>query len=192
MLTSMFTRAGMLEGMEEVLVGSPEDVCLHQAHATALLTQGDPASAARARYIQTQLKLENAQVPAEERRKLAARERKLLRDHGRAWLGELAPYLLDRPGYRFSLWRGWLESVEAPELDAGFLAALARSPRSRLLRRLVFATDQPDGGAALVPLLEAPFSSALREFRLGDAGADEAPAEAIARLIRSPRSPRPE
>jgi hypothetical protein len=182
MFATAYARAGMLEGIEEVLVGSPDDVCLRQAHASALLGQGDPASAARARYIQTQLKLEEPALPAEERKKLAARERKLLRDHGRAWLGELAAWLLDRPGYRFSLWRGWLDGVEAPELDAGFIAALAGSPRARLLRRLVVDSDQPAGPGALAPLLGASFLGGLVEFRLDQAGGGEAAADVIARL----------
>jgi hypothetical protein len=172
----------MLEGIEEVLVASPDDVCLHQGYASALLTAGDPASGARARFIQTQLKLEDERLPADERRKLAGRERKLLRDHGRAWLGELAAYLLDRPGYKFTLWRGWLATVRAPELDAGFLAVLAGSPRARLLGELAIDSDRPDGATALAALLGATFLNGLREFRLGEAGAGEAPADLIARL----------
>ncbi len=183
MFATASARAGMLEGIEEVLVSSPEDVCLHQAHATALLSQGDPASAARARYIQTQLKLEEPSLPADERKKLTARERKFLRDHGRAWLGELSAWLLDRPGYRFSLWRGWLDSVEAPELDADFIAALARSPRARLLRRLSIADRRPAGPPALAPLLEASFLAGLCEFCLGETGTGLPAAEVIVRLV---------
>jgi hypothetical protein len=182
MLISTYSRAGMLEGIEEVLVASPDDVCLHQGYASALLTQGDPASAARARFIQTQLRLEDERLPADDRRKLVARERKLLRDHGRAWLGELAAYLLDRPGYKFTLWRGWLATVQAPELDGGFLAVLAGSPRARLLRRLLIDGDGPGGTSGLAPLLGATFLAGLVEFRLGEAGAGETPADAIARL----------
>jgi hypothetical protein len=189
MLVSMYSRAAMIEGMEEVLVSSPEDVCLHQAYASSLLSQGDPASSARARYIQTQIKLESTDVSAEERKKLTARERKFLRDHRRAWLGELAPYLLDRPGYKFALWRGWLEMVQAPELDAGFIAVLAGSPRARLLRRLLIDSDRPAGTAALAPLLDAFFLSGLQEFRLGEAKAAEPPADAIRRLLDVSDSP---
>jgi hypothetical protein len=185
MLTLSIGRAGMAEGLEEVLVTSPEDVCLHQAYASALLAQGDPACLARARFIQTQLKLEETHLSVEERRKLVGRERKLLRDHGRAWLGELAAYLLDRPGYRFTLWRGWLDSVEAPELDAGFIRTLARSPHARLLRRLVIASAAPGGVAALAPLLEASFLHSLCEFRLGDTTTEEPPAALIARMVES-------
>jgi hypothetical protein len=183
MLTATsYASAGRVEGMEEVLVGCPEDVCLHQAYASALMTQRDPASAGRARYIQTQLRLENPLLTAEEQRKLAARERKLLRDHGRDWLGALAAYLLDRPGYKFTMRRGWLATVQAPELDAGFVALLARAPQARLLRGLVIESDRPAGTAALAPLLEASFLTDLREFRLGRTGAGEAPADLIARL----------
>ena len=184
MLTSTYTRCGMLQGMEEVLVSSPDDLCLHQAYASSLLAQGDPASAARARYIQTQIKLEGLGLSAEERKKLTGRERKFLRDHGRVWLGELAPYLLDRPGYKFALWRGWLEMVQAPELDAGFIEVLAGSPRARLLRRLLIESDRPGGVCALAPLLDAPFLAGLLELRVGEAGAGQAPSALLERLVR--------
>ena len=51
MTTLTFSRAGMLGGIEAVLLGSPDDLCLHQAFATALLSQGDDASIARRPYV---------------------------------------------------------------------------------------------------------------------------------------------
>src|SRR4051812_49593285 len=107
MLVADLTRHALFAGVEEVLLASPDDECLHRAYASTLLQSRDPADAARGRLIEAQLKLEAADCPAELRRKLEARRRKLTKDHGRAWLGGLAAYLLDRPGYRFELWRGW-------------------------------------------------------------------------------------
>jgi len=178
-----YSRAGMLGGMEEVLLSSPDDTCLHQAYATALLAQGDDASVARARYVQTQLKLEG-RVSDEERKKLAARERKLLRDHGKTWLGELAPWLL-QPTYAFTMRRGWLYSVEAPELDAAFVEALARAPIARLLRSLSFAHERPGGAAALGVLLDSPLAHTLTTFRLGQAGAGKPAAQALREIVEA-------
>jgi hypothetical protein len=176
-----YSRAGMLGGIEEVLIGDPDDTCLHQAYATALLAQGDDASVARARFVQAQLKLEGT-LNDEERKKLAGRERKLLREHGKSWLGELAPWLL-QPTYGFAMRRGWLDRVEAPELDAGFVEALARAPIARLLRELVIANERPGGVAALGVLLDTPLARTLTTFRLGQLGVGEAPMEALRRLV---------
>src|SRR5262249_41894334 len=101
-------RDGMISGMEEVVVQCPDDVIMHRAFASALLQHRDPAASARGKFIEVQLKLEEPGLPDDQRRKLASRQRKLLKDHGRAWLGELAGWLLDRPGYRFEMKRGWL------------------------------------------------------------------------------------
>lgn len=176
-----YGRAGMLGGMEEVLLTGPEDVCLHQAYATALLAQGDDSSTARARFIQTQLKLEG-RTTDEERKKLTGRERKLLRDHGKTWLGELAAWLL-QPTYSFTMRRGWLDAVEAPELDPAFVAALARAPIARLLRSLTIAHERPGGAAALSVLLDSPLASTLTTFRLGEAGTGKAPVEALREIV---------
>jgi hypothetical protein len=176
-----YSRAGMLGGMEAVLISSPEDTCLHQAYATALLAQGDDASMARARLIQTQLKLEG-RLSDEERKKLTGRERKLQRDHGKAWLGDLAGWLL-QPTYAYTLRRGWLDSVTAPELDAAFVQALAKSPIAQLLRSLTFAHDRPAGPSALGVLLDSPLVATLATFRLGQAGAGKPAAEALREIL---------
>jgi hypothetical protein len=181
MLLTDYSREAMLSGMEEVLLAGPEDGCLHRAYAGSLLASRDPAVAARGRLIEAQLRLEEPGCPAEQRRKLEARRRKLQKDHARTWLGSrLAAYLLDRPGYRFELARGWLDAVTAPELEAGFVVALAAAPLARLLRRLAFENDRPDRPAALAPLLAAPFLGRLAELRVGEA---EGPAEAVLRRL---------
>jgi hypothetical protein len=182
MTVLIYSRAGMLGGMEEVLLGSPDDVCCHQAYATALLAQGDDASAARSRLVQTQIKLEGT-LSAEERKKLTGRERKLIRDFAPVWLGELEPWLVGRKTYAFAMKRGWLDSVEAPELDADFVAALARAPIARLLRTLTIAHERPGGVAALAPLLDSPVAATLTTFRLGEVGDGEAPADVLRRLV---------
>jgi hypothetical protein len=179
-----FSRAGIAGGMEEVLIGSPDDVCLHQALATALLCQGDDASTARGRLIQTQIKLEDPRLNDEDRKKLVNRERKLIRDHRKTWLGELAEWLC-QDTYSFTLWRGWLHTVEAPELNPAFIEALAHAPIARLLRKLVIADERPGGPAALAALVDSPPLATLKELRLGVVGAGEVPGEVLCRLLGS-------
>src|SRR5262245_2674649 len=157
MLVADLTRHALFAGVEEVLRASPDDECLHRAYASTLLQSRDPADAARGRLIEAQLKLEDPDCPADQRRKLEARRRKLIRDHGRGWLGGLADYLLGRPDYRFELWRGWLERVLTPAVEADFIAELARAPQARLLRRLEFASAGPGGPQVLAVLRQAEF-----------------------------------
>src|SRR5262245_25537938 len=130
MLVADYSREAMLCGLEETVLSSPDDICLHRAFAGALLTSRDPARVARGRFIETQLKLEGP--CGDDRRKLELRAKKLQRENARAWLGELASFVLDRPGCKFTLVRGWLDSVTMRTIDADLLAALARTPEARL------------------------------------------------------------
>jgi hypothetical protein len=178
-MIATFTTDGMILGLEEVLLDSPEDVLLHQAYANMLLQRGADEQIARARFIETQLALEQNGRSAEERKKLEGKGRRLLRLHGRFWLGELAPYLLDglhldspRDSYRYEFQRGWLSRIVAPVLDPEFVAVLTRAPEARLLRELVFESGLPGGANALAALEQAPFLGRLRTFWLApDAGA---------------------
>jgi hypothetical protein len=172
------TTDGMILGLEEVLLGSPEDELLHRAFAEMLLRHVEPAQVARGRFIEAQLAREQAGRSVEDRRKLEAKERKLFRTHGRFWLGSLSPFLVEglnlenpRDTYRHEFQRGWLSRIVAPVLDPQFVAALARAPEARLLRELVFESAGPGGAEALAPLLEASFLPRLRTFWLApDAG----------------------
>ena len=65
-----------------------------------------------------------------------------------SWEGKPAAYLLDRPGYKFTLWRGWLETVQAPEMDAGFIALLAQAPPKSASPKGAPAEDLP---APIIP-----------------------------------------
>lgn len=172
----------MLSGLEEVLVASPEDVCLHKAYASSLIYHRNPARTGLGKFIETQIKLEEPNLTAEQRKKLEGRRKRLLRDFGAAWLGGLADWLIERPGYRFELARGWLDAVVIPEADADFLAALACAPQARLLRRLSIE-EHPVDPAALLPLREAGFLPRLEELRVGEVGAGEEPAAVLNRLL---------
>jgi hypothetical protein len=163
--------------MEIVLVGSPDDLCLHKAYASSLMHTRDPACMARARYIQAQLEVE-AGCDDSQRRKMASRCGKLFKDHGKAWLGDLSKWLVGVPGYRVELKRGWLDTVEAPGGAPGFLEALVSAPEARLLRRLgLDMANEPE----LLLLAEAPFLDRLVSLRLGKRMIDQ-PAEHIRQL----------
>src|SRR5438876_2453146 len=82
----------MRQALEEALFEDPNDLASHAAYADYLREQGDP----RGEFIQVQLALEDPKRSPAERKKLQARERELLQEHQRAWLGELAPIILDK------------------------------------------------------------------------------------------------
>src|SRR4051794_37149265 len=98
MVLSEAAAEGMVLAIEENLVSSPDDLFTHRAYADLLFRQRDPALAARGRFIEAQLRLEDPDRSDEERRKLVARQRKMLKDHGRTWLGSLARFLIDQEG----------------------------------------------------------------------------------------------
>src|SRR5690349_565953 len=77
--------------LEEALFADPDDRSAHMAYGDYLSEQGDPLG----EFIQTQLALEDVTLPAAACRKLKATEGRLLQQHQREWLGELAPFLLD-------------------------------------------------------------------------------------------------
>jgi uncharacterized protein (TIGR02996 family) len=82
------------EQLEAALVANPDDLAAHGAYADWLLEQGDP----RGEFIGVQIDLEQEGRPARERKKLQKREKALLKKHGRAWLCDLAPFLIDQQG----------------------------------------------------------------------------------------------
>jgi hypothetical protein len=160
MLCSSFALAGMVEAMEETLFVDPDNRLLSSAYADLLLKQGDP----RSRMVQTQLALEKPGLGDDERKKLQRRAQKMLKDHGRDWLGGLARFLLDQEGvgetggeYRFTFERGWLASVHVPELTVAFARALGRSRHARLLREVIIGGVRP----------ERPGEPALDEYEHG-------------------------
>jgi uncharacterized protein (TIGR02996 family) len=146
----------LAETLEAALVENPDDLAAHAAYADYLQEQGDP----RGEFIQVQLALEDEGKSTAERKKLQKREKELLKKHGREWLGELAPFLLDQEGihdymqmapwrgegvpayaYSFDMRRGWLDRVEGGHISVAFSRALARAPQARLLSRLILKGD---------------------------------------------------
>jgi uncharacterized protein (TIGR02996 family) len=154
------------EALEQALAANPDDLAAHRAYADYLQEQSDPLLAARGELSGVQLQLEESAVTDEERKALQQREIELLAQHRRAWLGELAPFLLDSrlqphryhasvaDGLEHCFWyshgtgwvdcernftmaRGWLDTVEVGILTVEFSRVFARAPQTRLLRRLV-------------------------------------------------------
>ncbi len=178
--------ASLREALELALVAHPGDLASHMAYADYLEEQGDPLG----ELIRVQLALEDAGKPAAERTKLQKQEKKLLKAHARAWLGDLAPFLLDQEGkkehrasFKHVLARGWLDSVEAEEFGVDFARALARAPQARLLRRLVLRDDryvEPDeyepgpdipedpDGPQLHALTRSPYLGNVRVLVVGE------------------------
>lgn len=127
--------------LEKALFENPDDLATHMAYADYLSEQGDP----RGELIQVQLALEDESHSAAQRKKLKKQEEKLLKEHSREWLGDLASWLLDQKGvresyrdckyyYRFS--RGWLSLIEGGGVTGNFTARLAVAPEAKLLREL--------------------------------------------------------
>jgi uncharacterized protein (TIGR02996 family) len=178
--------SSLRESLEQALVDDPDDLGNHMAHADYLNEQGDPLG----EFIRIQLSLEDATKPAEERKALQQQEAKLLKKHGPEWLGDLAPYLLQKkkksdPGVhvKYTFRRGWLDDLEAHSFTVDFTRALARSPATRLLRRLQLddnayeeegeyepGDDLPadDYFPQLHPLLRSPYLTNVRTFILGE------------------------
>src|SRR5437763_1584435 len=97
---------GVRQALEAALVADPDDLAAHMAYADLLQDLDDP----RGEFAQVQLALENDGLDIDDRRRLRAREKELLRTHAADWLGELAAVLPKDRGlarYRFS--RGWLD-----------------------------------------------------------------------------------
>jgi uncharacterized protein (TIGR02996 family) len=118
--------------LEDALAEDPDALANHLAYADFLMEQGDP----RGEFIRVQLQLEDAGIKGQARKDLQKRERQLLRGHGTAWLGELAPDL-DPNFTRLRFVRGWLDAVYLETLPLDVAEWLATVPQVRLLRRLV-------------------------------------------------------
>src|SRR4051794_4871612 len=122
---------------EHKIAYKPDDEKAHAQYANWLTENNDP----RGEFIQLQLALEDETKPAEVRSELRMRERELLNEHRRKWLGELAPQLLDnrptiegddRPGL-IQVRRGWPDKLGGRPLAGELGRAAGSSPPGRQL-----------------------------------------------------------
>jgi uncharacterized protein (TIGR02996 family) len=152
--------------LEEALAADPDDRAAHAAYADLLQEEGDP----RGEFISVQLTLEDESKPPQERERLRRREQEILAAHERAWLGELARFVLNRRGERrrggsvpqLSWARGRLDAVRVPHLTDELAEALAHAPAARTLRHL-----EVWGSLDAERLSGAAFLATLRNFQLG-------------------------
>jgi uncharacterized protein (TIGR02996 family) len=200
--------SGDLRGaLEAAIVENPDDLMAHQAYADHLHEIGDP----RGEFIQVQLALEDEGKSTAERKKLQKKEADLLKKHGRAWLGDLARFLIDQEGreeyypeHTFAFRRGWLDTVFAAGFGVNFSRCLAAATeQTRLLRQLHLqqpksadddafepgpdVPEEVDLTAALYPLARAHNLGNVRVFRLGDKDVHESChtyGEAVAGIIK--------
>jgi uncharacterized protein (TIGR02996 family) len=161
------------DALETALVEDPDDLATHRAYADYLQEQGDP----RGQFIQVQLALEEPGKAPEERRELEAREKALLSEHEREWLGLLADDLLgpeaepwesmapDQP-YEIRFARGWLDRIvrfAGTQRFTDLAGRLPPAPESRLLRELVLE----DNHGVVEQLVRSRYLGNLRLFQLG-------------------------
>jgi uncharacterized protein (TIGR02996 family) len=132
----------MRDALEAAIVANPDELANHMAYADWLAEQSDP----RGEFIQIQLALEDANTSPKDRKSLLTREKKLLEQHQREWLGDLAAFILEPPPARyewrqlkseFRFARGWLDYLQVENFTVNFIRALARAPQARLIRHLV-------------------------------------------------------
>src|SRR3954470_8526125 len=127
-------RTPLREALESALSENPDDLAAHSAYADYLMEQGDP----RGEFIQVQLALENESLERPERLRLESRERELLREHRREWLGDLADLFDEEDeGGSYALARGWLDTVRIEWMEEWLAELLADAPQLALLRQLL-------------------------------------------------------
>jgi uncharacterized protein (TIGR02996 family) len=127
------------EALEAAIRDDPDDLA---AHAAWLQEQGDPLG----EFIQVQLALEQEGRSAHERKKLRQREKALLKDHQREWVGAwptLMPTMgpegrgqLDFQTPVFGFIRGILAEATLCSLLLKGAWAFVRAPQTRMVRHL--------------------------------------------------------
>lgn len=171
--------------LEAALVENPDDLATHRAYADYLQEQGDP----RGEFIQVQLALEEPTRTPAERRVLERRERELLNEYGREWLGILADELLrmreeseeeSNRCYEIHFARGWLDRIACSAADtrpSNLGKMLIEAPEVRLLRELILSYNE----GVIEELARSPFLRNVRVIQIGQQ--DDYPGDFIRRLL---------
>jgi uncharacterized protein (TIGR02996 family) len=154
--------------LEAGLAANPDEVAAHSAYADYLTEHDDPRGA----FVQIQLALEDESLKRPERAALAAREKELQAAHERAWLGDLARFLVgdwSGPGkpYHFAFRRGWLDAVRVLPFPHALVGALARAPEVRLLRRLEIVYDMEHHPHAFDEFTRGPAAAVRADEKAG-------------------------
>jgi uncharacterized protein (TIGR02996 family) len=137
--TTPFVATRQAVAFERALAENPDDRATWSAYADYLDEQGD----LRGEFMQVQLALEDEARSREERKRLRAREKELLKEHEQVWLANLAPHLLDRapdeegrPATEHRWRHGVLSELKVDCLTVRLAQALADSPAARFLHKL--------------------------------------------------------
>jgi uncharacterized protein (TIGR02996 family) len=184
------------EVLEAALVEDFDHLATHAAYADLLIEENDP----RGEYIQLRLQLRDQSLPVKRRREVEQQASRILQEHERDWLGDLAPFLISRkrldpepgaPNYDYTFDLGWLRELDIYDVRHSFTRVLAGSPSVKLLHRLVLRnTRLRNNNHVLEPLLDSPYLQAVRVFQLGDDEGGQATTggEHVAKLLeRMPR-----
>ena len=133
----------MREKLEKKLLKDPDNLALHNEFAD-WLDENDPP---RGELVRLHLEMEESGLSREKRHELEIRERHLLSEHGREWIGELADFILEKPtketsfelkaGWQVFWTRGWVTGLQLDELTMKLNKVLLHAPELRLLRRIV-------------------------------------------------------
>ena len=133
----------MREKLEKKIIERPNDLKRHEAYAAWLKENDDP----RGHFVDLQIALENKSLTREKRFELESDRQELLDAHGRAWLGEVANFVLHypgetgdyemRPGCNVWWWRGWIQGLQLDELTLKLSKILLQSRQTKLFRRLI-------------------------------------------------------
>jgi uncharacterized protein (TIGR02996 family) len=190
--TTVTAAASEAEAFERAIRDNPDDVAAISAYADWLVEHDDP----RGEFMQVQLALEDESRPKDERKKLQAREKALLKKHDKQWLGRLAPFVFAKvepddycaariePRWR----RGVLATVIVQRLTMALAQALADEPAVRCASELQVydqcggyyegrESEQPrprvkkpkgiDRHSELFELIGSPLLANLRRFQMG-------------------------
>ncbi|MGL4551622.1 MAG: WGR domain-containing protein, partial [Gemmataceae bacterium] len=103
--------ASLGAALEAALDDHPDDPAGWMAWADHLAESGDP----RGEFAQVQIALEDASRTPAQRKELEAREKELLKKHGKDWLGPLAATLKGKDDVRWA--RGAVEAVLFDDLS---------------------------------------------------------------------------
>ncbi len=203
--------APLQESLEQALAENPDDLAAHSAYADYLSEQGDPRG--EFIQVQLALEdpsrpaEERKQLQNREAELLKQHAKQWLGDLGRFLVGQWSGP--DKP-YHYQFRRGWLDLVRVLPFHEAILASLARSPEARLLSRLEVVydmryhpfdfdkftegprkalragegeTETYDTATLLPPLLESPYLTNLRAFKLGYSDAEEPPRHSTMILV---------
>jgi uncharacterized protein (TIGR02996 family) len=146
------------EAFEKVIIANPDERATYSAFADWLQEQGDP----RGEFIAAQLALEDETRPKQEREALKVREAELLAAHEREWLGELAPFLLDRRQAEHWWGRGFVAEMKVGYLTAPLAQTMAAAHATRFLHKLTVedashSAASPEGApGTLFPTTRVP------------------------------------